>query len=401
MMIRTIGVLAVLGFVFALPSASAQDGGAAEKPAEKGEVKRVKVTAEGMNRDDAIKRALRMALEQGAGVQIASYSNTRDFALVRDTIYSRAAGVVKNYDVVSEEKGAGGTVIVTITAEVRADAVAQTWGEVQNVLDQIGRPKIMVWIDEKIDGRLQDDSIVATRIEEMFTKAGFDLVAQQAVEELAKRENADALREGNLAKLAAMAKDAGAHILIRGSANADQAGLRDLYGVKAAAYNCDVQVKMYYADTARLLASESLPQTSALVRSHRSFSPQAARVALVNATFPDPQAAPSVANTPVAVRVYESVMQQWATIITAGGDIDLEIEGLEFKAYVAIKKALAEVEGIKSADGDFTKGIAKFRIKATVSAENLAEKLTDEPFSKWMEVVDLKPTRIQAKAAKE
>ena len=40
------------------------------------EVKTVRVTAEGYNRDDAIKQALRKALEQGAGVQLAGYSQT-------------------------------------------------------------------------------------------------------------------------------------------------------------------------------------------------------------------------------------------------------------------------------------------------------------------------------------
>lgn len=366
-----------------------------------GESKRVKVTAEGINKDDALKRALRKALEQGAGAQIASFSNVKNYELIKDTIYSRSFGVVTDYKILNEDKGAGGTVILTIEAVVRADAVAKTWGEVQNVLDQIGRPKIMVWIDEKIDSELQSDSIVATRIEEMFVKAGFDLVNRQAVEDLAKREHADALREGNLAKIAALAKDAGAQIMIRGTANANRAGIRDLYGVAAASYNCDVMARMYYTDTARLLASESLPQTSALVRSHKEFSPQAARLALVNATFPDSNATPPGSPTPLAVRIYEAVMEQWSTLITAGGDIDLEIEELDIKSYLAIKKALQDVDGVKSVDGDFTKGIAKLRLKTTISAENLTEKLTGEPFSQWMEIVDLKVTRIQAKGVKK
>ena len=78
------------------------------------EPKTVTVTAEGYDRDDAIKRALRMALEQGAGVQIATYSEVENYALLRDTIYSRAAGIVKDYRVLEEKPGAGGTVIVTV-----------------------------------------------------------------------------------------------------------------------------------------------------------------------------------------------------------------------------------------------------------------------------------------------
>lgn len=360
------------------------------------DAKTVRVTAEGYNRDDALKRALRMALEQGAGVQIAAYSHVANYELIRDSIYSRAAGVVRDYRVLEEKAGAGGTTIVTVEATVRSDAVAATWGEVQNLLDQIGRPRIMVWIDERIDGALQKDSIVAARIEQMFTKVGFDLVAKEAIDDIRRRAHAEAKVEGDAAKLAELAEDIGAHLLIRGAANANRAGVENIYGVPAAFYNCDVQARVYYTDTGKLLTSESLPVTRAGTRSRHAFSPQAARAALVQATFPEvdhPAAPPPLAN-----RVYEAVMEQWSTQITAGGDIELEIQGLDFRAYVNIKKALADVANVKRVDGDFTKGIGKFRIKADLSAETLAERLTDAPFEAWLEVTDLKLNRIQAKA---
>jgi hypothetical protein len=386
-------VACLLGLLLTLPAA-------AQPPPDNtptiAEPKTVRVTAEGYDRDDALKRALRKALEQGAGVQLAAYSQVANYELIRDTIYSRAAGVVSDYRIVEEREGAGGTVVMTIEATVRPDAVAATWGEVQNVLDQIGRPRIMVWIDEHIDGRLQKDSIVAARIEEMFTKAGFDLVSKEALDDIRRRAKLEAEAERNAAKLAELAKDCGAHILIRGTANANRAGLENLYGIPAAFYNCDVQARVYYADTGKLLASESLPQTRAGVRSRKEFSPQAARSALVRATFPE--ADNPAMRPPLASRIYQAVMEQWATQISAGGDIELEIQGLDFKAYVQIKKTLGDVRHVQRVDGDFTKGIGKFRIKADVSAETLAEQLTDPPFDAWLEVTDLKLNRIQARA---
>ncbi|MFQ5807372.1 MAG: hypothetical protein ACE5I3_13070 [Phycisphaerae bacterium] len=368
----------------------------ARNTAQPSEPKTVRVTAEGYNRDDALKRALRKALEQGAGVQIAAYSQVANYELIRDTIYSRAAGIVSDYRMLEEKPGAGGTAIVTIEATVRPDVVAATWGEVQNLLDQLGRPKIMVWIDEHIDGRLQKDSIVAGRIEELFTKAGFDLVARQAIDDIRRRARAEARAEGNAAKLAQLAKDAGAHILIRGTANANRAGLEKLYDIPAAFYNCDVQARVYYTDTGKLLASESLPQTRAGVRSRKEFSPQAARAALVKATFPE--AENPALPPPLADRIYHAVMEQWSTQITAGGDIELEVQGLDFRSYLKIKKALADVEHVRKVDGDFTKGIATFRVRADLSAETLAEQLTEPPFEQWLEVTDLKLNRIEAKA---
>jgi len=359
----------------------------------------IRVKAEGYNRDDALRQALRRALEQGAGVQIAAYSQTEHFMLVRDTIYSRAAGIVSEYRVLSESAGAGGTFEIEIEATVRPDAVARAWSEVQNVLDQIGRPRIMVWIEETIDGEPQSDSIVASRLEQMFGRSGFDLVEKRAVEEIARREQESALREQNVARLAALARDAGAHVLVRGSANAHRAGLETLYGqVPVAFYNCDVQAKVYYTDTGRLLASESLPSTRAGVRSQKEFSPQAARSALVQATFPD---APTPgAPPPLSVRLYQAVLEHWATQISFAADLLLEVENLDFKTYVSLKRALGEIDPqrIRSVEGDFTRGIGRFRIQAQMNAATLAERLTDKPFSEWIEVLDLKLNRIQARA---
>lgn len=369
----------------------------AEEPQE---LRAVRVTANGFSRDDALQQALRKALEQGASVQIAGYSEVANYELMRDTIYSRAAGIVKDYRVLDGPKEVGaGMWEVTIEATVRPDAVAAAWGEVQNVLDQIGRPRIMVWIDEQIDGRLQESSIVESGIEEMLVKSGFDLVERKAIEDIRRREADDAEYQKNPDKLARLAKDAGAHILIRGHANADRAGLENIYGVPAAFYNCDVQAKVYHTDSGRLLASESVPVTRRGVRSRDEFSPQAARVALKEATFPrsDTRREPAL-----AIKLYESLMEQWATQISAAGEIVLEVEGLDFKTFVELKKTLAEVaaDRIQSVDGDFTQGTGVFRIRAKMSAQTLAERLVEKPFSAWIEVVDLKPNRIQAKAVK-
>lgn len=356
----------------------------------------VRVTASGVNRQEAVRQALRSALEQGAGVEIASYSQTENFALVRDTIYSRASGIVSEYKVIEESAEPGGAVRVTIEASVRPDAVARTWGEIQNILDQRGRPRILVWIDERIDGEPQADSIVARRLEELFTRSGFDLVSRRALHDIRRREREHAETTGDAARLAALAKNAGAHVLIRGSANADRAGLEDLYGVPAAFYNCDVQAEVYYADTGKLIASESLPSTRAGVRSRREHSPQAARAALVQATFPETPVAGQPA--PLGERLYRAVMEKWATEMSSAGEVQLEVSGLDFRTYLLVRQQLSELDDVEHVAGEFTTGTATYRIRSKVAAQTIAERLTQPPFDKRLEVVDLSPNRIQAKA---
>jgi hypothetical protein len=364
------------------------------------EEKRVTVKAEGINRDDAVKQALRKALEQGAGTQIASFSNVENFTLIRDAIFSRASGIVKDYKIDKEQPGAGGTVVITLTATVSTDAVAKAWGEVQNVLDQLGRPTIAVIINEKIDGVVQEESMVENKLNDFFTRQGFIVKDRRALAAIAQREMGEALEANNVAKIQRYSKDAGASIFIHGSASADQAGMEDLFGIPAAAYNCSVQASVYYTDTGEIVGSSGIPQTRGLVRGRKEFNPQAARTALENATFPSSDQMND--RIPMARDLYVKVMEKWAEQISGGGNIELEVERIDFRGYAALKKALDQElrkndDQIKIA-GDFTRNTALFRIRGRMTAENLAIRLTDPPFDEWIDIRDVKMNRIQAVA---
>jgi hypothetical protein len=366
---------------------------AAPAPAQvSGQEKVVEVEGEGYSKEDSLKQALRAALEQGAGTQIASFTRVENFELARDTIYSRASGIVTDYTILDQREMAGGTWLCKVRATVRPDAVAAAWGEVVNVLDQVGNPTIMVLINEKIDERPQDSSIVESRIKEMFSEAGFRVMSRTGVEEKHRREAEAALLEGDNAKLIRLAKDAGANILIRGSARADWAGIREVYNMPVAFYNCTVMAEAYYTDSGELLASESIPTRERGVRSHRTRSPQAAMQALVDATFPDKDQRQPV----LAQKLFDSVMEKWSVQISAGGTIELDVERMSYRSYVKLKKALAALERVQSVDGEFDEGHAKLRIKAQINAETLAELLIDEPFESMLEIDTQKMNVIKA-----
>lgn len=374
---------------------SAAPGGAQEGP----KIARVTVTREGINRDDAIKQALRAALEQGAGTQLAAYSKTENYQLMRDAIFTRASGIVKEYQIIKEENSADGAVSITINAVVSNDAVARAWGEVQNVLDQLGRPTISIIIVEKIDGEIQEMSMVENRLSDFFRRQGFVVKDRSALDEIARRETGDALEVNNVAKVQRFVKDAGANIFIHGFASADRGGMESLYDMPVVVYNCSVQAKLYYTDTAEVIASAAVPFTPTRLRGNREFNPQAARLALEAATFPN-DSRPGQ-RMPLALDLYGKAMEHWAEQITAGGNLELEVENLNFGNYAAIKKALEELRSkdndLKLA-GEFTRGTGIYKIKTRLSAENFAMLLTEEPFKDWLDVKDLKLNRIQAVA---
>lgn len=348
----------------------------------------VTVSGEGMSEDSALRDALRRALERGAGMEISSHSQTSNFELIRDTIYARADGIVTDYKVLERGEGAGGTYFCKILAKVSKSSVAATWGEVQNVLDQIGRPAIAVFIQEKIDGQLQDSSILQAKIEERLLKAGFDVRAGDHLQEVARRESLSAESEGNIAKVQAIAKDFHTQIFITGTAQANAAGVKELAGEPTAMYNGDGMIKMFYTDTGQLVSTESLANWRGGARGFYDQSPQAGKKALENA------------GEELVERCFQTVMRQWATRISSGGEITLEIEGLSVADGIKMKKKLRDIDPdrIMSVDGpSTTKGVATFRIKAKMTAESLAEHLVDGEWATLIEITDLKTNRIQAK----
>ena len=349
------------------------------------DVVEVEVEGEGLTKDEALRAALRAALERGGRTEIFSQTNVENFQVLHDTIIARAQGLVKDYRVLHEAQQLDQSWKFRIRAKVSKSVLAATWAELQNVLNQIGRPKVLVWIHERIDDKPQDESILEHAIEERLLKSGFDLVARRAIDTIKQKELADATARNNVAKLQAIAKDFDAHIFIAGTANANHAQISNAYGVSLVMYNCDAEVKAYYTDTGKLLASKGITNRRGGARGVTQYSPQAGRQALQNASA-------ELINS-----IYEQVMEQWATALGAGGEIVLEVEGMTFAPANRLRKAIAEMEKIQHVNMDLTGGLARFRINGKLTAQDLAERLSEGEFEKLLEIIDLKPNRIQAR----
>jgi len=378
-----VGIIGWLGVGLMLWSAPSF--GETARNAKNDDVVLVEAEGQGMTEEEALKAALRDALEKGGKQEIFSNTQVENFQLIHDTIISRAQGLVKDYKIIEKKKVVGGGVKVRIRAKVSKSVLARSWGEVQAVLKQIGRPKILVAITERIDGKTEDQSALAMLIQKPLLKSGFELVSAQAAQAIRKKESADADAEDNVAKFRAIAKDFDAQIFIVGTANANQAGIEQLYGVPVAFYNADAQVEVYYTDTGRLLASEALPSTRGGARGRKEFSPQAGKMALTNAC------------QKLVDSLYAQIMERWATDISSGGELILEVQGMTFKSANQLKKMIAKLKGVEDVRFRLTKGLAQYRIKAKMSAEDLASRLSEEPFDTLVEIEDLKMNRIQGR----
>ncbi len=370
-------------WMFAL-TGSAIAGDSQDQP-----TKTVQVTGEAVTGQAALRDALRKALEQGAGVQIAAYSRTENFELIRDTIFSRAEGLVKSYKVLDEGQRGDGTSFCTIEAVVSSDAVAKAWGEVQNVLGQIGRPSVMVYIRESVDGQPDDGSVLESRIESRLIKLGFDVYDSTHLDALQSKEAAAASQSGDDQKMAALAKGFGAQMFVVGTADANRAENTSPHGVNLVMYNCDARAKVYYTDTAKLLASDALTNVRGGARGFTEHSRQAGKTAISHAA------------EPLIDLLYETVMKSWSTEISGGGEIRFEISGFQSASQAfALKKRLEAIPGVQALYGpDYSAGHAVFRIVADATAQEFVELLFADDWNSILEITDVKLHRVQAKWA--
>ena len=344
---------------------------------------------EGLDCDDATRRALRRAIEQAGEVDVFSKSEVENFQLIRDTVISRAVGKITDYKVLSKQEGVGGTCVVTVEANVSKKLLDATWGEVEILLKQLGRPKIMVFFAERIydlatpEGRrkgiLDTDSQFQVMIEQKLAEAGFDLVAKEQIDAIKKTKAAEASAKNDVAIMQAIAADYGAHMFIAGKANTTGPQVKTVYGgVTMYMWETDVTLRGYWAETAQLLFAAGTPDGWRRGGSRVDGRP-GAKQALQNT-------AKNLANLCVA-----KLLETWTRQAVSGGQIVLEVHNVSFKQMMAIQKALKKVKDITELNRDFKKPLVKFRIKADISAEKLAEIVAEMSFEGFnLEIEDQK-----------
>ena len=343
-------------------------GLAAQTPSDAKVVKRgdnlveVTVTGVGTSKDDASRDARRKAVEAGAGTFIYSNSKVENFQLMKDTILARSAGFCQSAEELSARELDDGTWEIKVKAVVSIKGIEDQWGVVTNLLKDVGRPKIMVFIPEKVDTDVRDVSTVQTKIEDLLLKSGFLLVDQAQIKAIDKKDLTAAIAEDKPDKVQAIAKRFGAHIFITGSAEAQSAGRSHVSGVELFKYGATGNVRCYRTDTAQLIASkngtQAMPDRVKNIAADRSLKELGEQLG--------PQ-------------VLEDILQFWQDALEGRGELKLEVENVTFAQRTAIKKALETIKEVKQANSDqFANKVATYSIQSEVSAEKLAEIISEK-----------------------
>jgi len=368
----------------------------AAPPAQADNIRTVTVkNVEGLDCDDSVKRALRQAIEEAGKVDVFSKSETENFQLMKDTVLARAVGKVTDYKVLSKQEGVGGTCVVSLEAKVSKELLDATWGEVEILLQQMGRPKIMVFFAERIfdlktpEGRrkgiLDTDSQFQVMIEQKLADVGFELVAKEQVEAIKQTKAAEAAANDDVGVMQAIAADYGAHLFIAGKANTTGPQDKEAFGTMLHMWETDVTLRAYWTETAGLLFAAGTPEGWRRGGSRVDGRP-GAKQALQNTA------------KNMAELCVEKLLETWTRQAVGGGEIVLEVHNCEFKQALAVQKRLEKIEDVQEVRRDFKKPLAKLRIKAKISAEKLVELVAEMEFEDFaLEIEDQRLNTITCK----
>lgn len=379
--------LAIAAFSLLARPVMAQDAPAAAVE----EFKTVTVEGSGAGADlelqkaAALRDALRKAVEAGAGTYIHSQSEAQNFQLMQDTILAQSAGFVKSYKILKETAG-DDAYTLKIEAVVSVKAIVDKWGAVKIMLQQMGRPKIMVYITEKLENpreqktEVVDVSTVQTAVERLLMKDGFLLINRDQVKELLKTEKEVAAAEDKPEKLLALAKQQKAQLLITGAAHSTL-GDRSVGGDDLSLETCSAECNLscLNADNAMLLSSVPGKTTRGVGRTWR----EAAKKAL------DFEA------QIVAPMIVDDVLKFWSETQSGRGEMELQVENIKLKDALKIKDALKKIHEIKDVSYVFNNKIATYSIQAEVGAQPLAEIIT-KTLGDLLDITDVSANTIKA-----
>jgi len=224
-----------------------------------------------------------------------------------------------------------------------------------------------------------ESSTVQTRIENLLLKSGFLLVDKEQIKAIDAKDLAAAAAEDSPARLQAIAKRFGAQLFISGTANATAGEQKNIGGIPVSTYQAEANIKCYRSDTAQLLSSIPGESTRGADRVWRSAATKSL----------DLQA------QQIAPRVQFDILRFWQDALAGRGEVKLIVEGVTFKQYVELKKALGEVKQVKDVAATYANQVAECSLQSDVNAETLAEKLL-EAVSK-LDITDVTQNVIKAK----
>ncbi len=210
-------------------------------------------------RDMAVSNAQRNAVEKALGVLVTGQMVVSQARLIEDQVFSKTAGYLKHWEVVSE-KEEDGLYRVRIKARVKLGDVRKDVDGLGMLIHtkKVGNPRVMVLIDEQVDGKPSAARTIETGLAKALLEKGYKLVDLEQLAEIKGRDATARAARGDEAAAAELGKRFGAEVSLVGSVNAKKytAGGEDALGGMVS-YRGRLSVKAVKTSSGQVVLADS------------------------------------------------------------------------------------------------------------------------------------------------
>jgi len=340
--------------------------------------------------DEAVKQALRKAVEQACGVFLTAQSKAQDYQATYDKVFASAVGYVREHKV-KRVWVENGVTYAEVTARVSAQKFEEDWAAIAHTKHQENNPRVLIIIAEATNWttsgpayQLLERGTVQSKIEDFFVSKGLQLVDSDQAIKTARRDLYLASVKDDPSELAAIGARFKADVVISGQASAK-------YGQKITMDSGNVKVDMHqYVGTLNVRAVRT---DSAQLLVSKSFGPITCNTVAANSE----DKALAKLGEDAAPKLLSAVVEAWRGQVNVTRNITIQITGMDYEKWKAFK---AEVEKMRSIQAlrlrEITEGVANIDVEYEQSTEDLADRLTGLKDLK-LSVVEITANRIKMK----
>lgn len=284
--------------------------------------------------EQAKQDALRKAVEQACGTFISSQTKVENYAAIYDKAMSFAAGYITKFTIL-DRRTAGGMSHCKVRATVSKAGFEKEWARLRHTIEAEGNPRCVVIMVE--DNDVYDETppktngVTQSIIENFFLNKGVQLMDKGASERARSRDIALAALNDDVNKLAAMAASFKADVLIRGNAEARQAGTTQMGGRTLYKWTATLNVRAYHTDSAQMLMSKTY--TAAKTTSNQSAGGDEVLRKCAEAN---------------AGQMLHDIGEAWRQRQNIRRVCQVTLENCSRRDYKAFERALREVTGVQN-----------------------------------------------------
>ena len=317
--------------------------------------KDVIVDGYGPSRDDAIRDALRLAVEQAVGTLVDSQTVSNNNQIITDEIYTKSQGFVRDYHIIKEHN-TGGT--YTISANVSVDvepnsALYTKLTKLKLIEVALRDPRIAVIIPEFYQSSALPSSSSGASVIEHLRNAGFKhVIDARQLRNIEHNQIVRAILDNDYESAKVLATTEKLDFVIVGEATSQYIG--DLYNSGIKSSRAHISAKVLKVDTGEIIAAHDFDASGADVTPAVS-----AKKAL------------TVCGDKVGDYMVKKLMEYASD---PDKPVTIIIKRATFQKLSDIQKALKGVSGVKSVFlRSYNTGIAQIDVTYTGSPKVLAD----------------------------